>query len=150
MKNTKIDFKQQLNDKGYKITPQRKAILDTFSTQKGKHLSCEELFKIVRENYKGIGLATVYRTLPLLEKMGLLNKIILEDGFVRYELNNPQEEHSHHHLICIACGNISEVQEDMLEGLERQIRSNNRFIIKNHSVKFYGYCEKCSRENPSN
>ncbi|MDK2934788.1 MAG: Fur family transcriptional regulator, ferric uptake regulator [Clostridiales bacterium] len=150
MQNTKVDLKQQLNDRGYRITPQRKAILDIFSMQVGKHLSCEELFKLVRENYPGIGLSTIYRTLPLLEKMGLLNKIILEDGFVRYELNNPQEQHLHHHLICIACGDISEVQEDMLEGLERQIHRNNRFIIKNHSVKFYGYCEKCSHKNSPN
>lgn len=143
MQNTKVDLKQQLNDKGFKITPQRKAILATFSTQEGKHLSCEEIFKLVRKNYPGIGLATIYRTLPLLEKMGLLNKIILEDGFVRYELNNPQEEHFHHHLICIACGAVSEVQEDMLETLEKQIYSKTKFTVKNHSVKFYGYCEKC-------
>lgn len=150
MENKKDDLKQQLNDKGYKITPQRKAILEILSKHKGKHLSSEEIFEFVRESYPGIGLATVYRTLPLLEKMRLLNKIILEDGYVRYELTNPHEDHFHHHLICIVCGAVSEVQEDMLEDLERQIYSNNKFTIKNHSVKFYGYCEKCSHENFTN
>jgi Fe2+/Zn2+ uptake regulation proteins len=115
-----------------------------FTTQEGKHLSCEEIYNLVRKDYPRIGLATVYRTLPLLEKIELLNKVLLEDGFVRYELNNQQENHFHHHLICIICGAVSEVQEDMLEGLEKQIYHNNRFIVKNHSVKFYGYCEKCS------
>lgn len=147
MNDTLVDLKQQLNDKGYKITPQRKAILDVFSQHKGKHLSSEEIFKLVQENYPGIGLATVYRTLPLLEKMELLNKVLLEDGFVRYELNNQHENHFHHHLICINCGAVSEVQEDMLEELERQIYKNNKFIVKNHSLKFYGYCEECSHEN---
>lgn len=147
MDNRLDDLKQQLNNKGYRITPQRRAILDVFIKHKGKHLSSEEIYEFVSKNYPSIGLATVYRTLPLLEKMELLNKIILEDGFTRYELSNPQEHHSHHHLICVTCGVVLEVQEDMLEGLEKQIISNHGFKVKNHSVKFYGYCEKCSQKS---
>lgn len=146
MQNTKDDLKQQLNDKGYRITSQRKAILDVFSQHKGKHLNSEEMFELVREYYPGIGKATVYRTLPLLEKMRLLNKIVLEDGCVRYELNNPKEQ-VHHHLICMECGAVYEVEEDMLGLQDKQILIENRFSIKNYMVKLYGYCMKCTQGN---
>ena len=145
MNNIPFDLKQQLNTKGYKLTPQREAILGVVSMHKGKHLSCEEIFDLVSKSYSGIGLATIYRTLPILEKMELLNKIHLEDGCVRYELNDSDQKHSHHHLICLVCGSVFEVQEDMLENLEKQIYEKNKFIIKNHSVKFYGKCEECSK-----
>lgn len=141
-----VDFWQQLNANGYKITAQRRAILDVLSKHKGKHLSVEEIFELVKGNYSGIGVATVYRTLPLLERMALLNKIILDDGCIKYELSNTNEVHFHHHLICVMCGSISEVQEDMLEGLEEQIFKKSSFVIKNHKVKFYGYCKACSEE----
>lgn len=150
MSNTMVNVKQQFNDKGFKMTEQRMAILDIFSKYKGEHFTSEEIYNLVCQSNPGIGLATVYRTLSLLEKMGLLNRIVLEDGFMRYELNNQEEEHLHHHLICTICGSITEVQEDMMEHLEVQVRKKNGFIVKNHSVKFYGYCEKCSHENSPN
>lgn len=144
MLRTMVDLKQQLNDKGFRITEQRRAILDVFSKYKGEHFTSEEIYHLVSQSNPGIGVATVYRTLPLLEKMELLNRIVLEDGCVRYELSNKEEQHLHHHLICTVCGSITEVQEDMMEHLETQVYKKNGFVVKNHSVKFYGYCEKCS------
>lgn len=138
-------LKEQLNTGGYKLTPQRKAILDILLKKGCEHLKCEDIYALVHDQMPSIGIATVYRTLPLLEKMGYLNRVLLDDGIVRYEVNNSEESHSHHHLICTRCGSLSEIKVDMLEDLEKQIRSTTGFLVMNHSVKFYGLCEKCAR-----
>ena len=137
------ELKEKMNNSGYKLTPQRKAVLDIITHHKSEHLSSEDIYELAGDTHPGIGLATIYRTLPILEKMDLIKKIHLEDGCVRYELNDPSRVHSHHHLICTGCGAVSEVQEDMLEALEKQIYEDCGFLVKNHSVKFYGSCSKC-------
>ena len=109
----------------------------------GEHLSTEEIYDRVREKYPEIGLATVYRTLILLDRMELVYKLDFDDGCSRYELNRNKDDHLHHHLICVKCGAVDEMREDLLESLEDQILKNNNFRIKDHRVKFYGYCGKC-------
>ena len=143
MSNTSENLKDTLNNKGFKATPQRKAILEVISKYKGSHLSCEEVFDLVRKQYPGIGLSTIYRTLPLLERMEILDKILLDDGIVRYEFNNRNEKHFHHHMICVSCGSISEIKDEMLEDLEKRLYKDNSFVVKNHSIKIYGFCNKC-------
>lgn len=142
-KKSASELKEQLNTVGYKLTPQRKAILDILLHNGCKHLTSEEIYTLVRDRMPSIGIATVYRTLPLLEKMGYLNRVFLDDGFVRYEVCSQEENHSHHHLICTQCGAVSEIRVDMLDDLEKQIQATTGFFVMNHSVKFYGFCEKC-------
>ena len=101
-------------------------------------MSTEEIYDIVKEVSPEIGLATVYRTLLLLEEMKLIHKIDFNDGRSRYELTKSNEEHLHHHLVCTQCGSINEVKEDLLGQLEDQIYNKNGFLVTNHSVKFYG------------
>ena len=138
------ELKEKMNDRGYRLTPQRKAVLDIISLHRGEHLSSEDIHTLATRDHPGIGLATVYRTLPILEKMDLVKKIHLDDGCIRYELNDTSRVHTHHHLICTCCGAVSEFQEDMLEALETQVRENSGFHITNHSVKFYGLCSNCA------
>lgn len=97
----------------------------------------------MKKQHPGIGLSTIYRTLPLLEKMELLDKILINDGIVRYEFNNRNEKHFHHHMICVTCGAISEIKQNMLIDFEKQLYKDNNFRVKNHSVKVYGYCKEC-------
>ncbi|RCX15433.1 Fur family ferric uptake transcriptional regulator [Anaerobacterium chartisolvens] len=137
------DFRNQLKEKGYKLTMQRQAVLNSIIEHEGEHLSTEEIYELVKKNHPEIGLATVYRTLLLLDRMELVYKLDLDDGCSRYELNKDNEDHRHHHLICTECGSVEEVQEDLLESLEEQILQKNGFIIKDHRVKFYGCCKKC-------
>jgi Fur family ferric uptake transcriptional regulator len=143
MKNKAVSLNEKLKDKGYRPTPQREAILKVLSSHKGSHLSCDEIFKLVKKQNPGIGLSTIYRTLPLLEKMELLDKILINDGIVRYEFNNRNEKHFHHHMICVTCGSISEIEHNMLIDFEKQLYKDNNFKVKNHSVKVYGYCKEC-------
>ncbi len=138
-------LKEKLKNKGYKLTPQRKAILDVVMANQGKHLSTEDIYDIVRKDCPDIGLATVYRTLLLLSDLDVLSKINIDDGCVRYELNIHEDDHQHHHLICSNCGAILEVVDDLLEDLERRIENEFDFLIKDHKLKFYGICSKCKK-----
>jgi Fur family transcriptional regulator, ferric uptake regulator len=140
-------FKEQLKERGYKLTMQRQAVLDVILQHEGKHLSTEEIYELLKRSHPEIGLATVYRTLLLFDRMELVYKLDLDDGCSRYELNRHKEDHRHHHLICMRCGNVAEVEDDLLESLEEQILMKNDFIVKDHRVKLYGYCKNCKDKN---
>lgn len=139
----RIDLKEQFQQHGFKYTSQRQAVIDTILEHQDLHLSGEEIHAILRQKYPEMGLATVYRTLLLLEKIQLVRRTDLGDGCMRYELSN-QRGHAHHHLICSKCGAVIDMEDDLLEELEKQIYIKNHFIVENHSVKFYGHCEKCN------
>ncbi len=108
-----------------------------------EHLSCDEIFNLVTEEYPEIGIATIYRTLQLFEKLNIVYKLNFDDGFSRYELNLGTGDHHHHHLICIKCGKVIEVKLDLLESLEAEIEKEGIFTIVDHNVQFYGYCNNC-------
>lgn len=138
-------LKNNLKEKGYKLTPQRRAVLDIIIENEGSHLTTEELYDLVKIECPEIGLATVYRTMLLLEELGVVCRMDLNDGCSRFELIHEEENHQHHHLICNSCGKVIEVQGDLLENLEKDIEEKYNFKIKNHSVKFYGYCSDCQK-----
>jgi len=139
------EVKEMLKEEGYKLTTQRLAILNVIIENKDKHLSPEEIYHIVRLKHPEIGIATVYRTLQLLEKFNIVYRVNFDDGYNRYELNYDSENHHHHHLICLKCGKVIEVKLDLLETLENQIEKENGFKIVDHNVKFFGYCDECQK-----
>jgi len=139
-------LKEDLKKKGYKLTPQRRSIVDTIIENEGQHLTAEEIYDKVKKGCPEIGLATVYRTILLLEELGVISRLDLNDGCSRYEILHSNETHRHHHLICNACHKVSEVQDDLLEELEISIEKQYRFKILDHSVKFYGICDECQKE----
>lgn len=136
-------LKEDLKKKGYKLTPQRRAIVDTIVECEGKHLTAEEIYDEVKKKCPEIGLATVYRTILLLEELDVVSRLHLNDGCSRYELVHSDETHRHHHLICNICNSVMEVEDDLLEELEASIEENYGFEILDHSVKFYGICSNC-------
>ena len=143
-------FKALLKENGLKVTTQRIAILDVLQSRPDTHLTAEEIYEYVREQYPEIGLATVYRTIQLLSDLHLIDKLNLDDGFVRYEIGKMGSEfesgHHHHHLICLGCGKVFSFEDDMLESLENRIKEKLQFDIVDHEVKFYGYCVKCQKK----
>lgn len=145
-KEINIDYnvlKEQLKEKGYKLTPQRRAIVDTIVDSEGQHLTAEEIYDELKKDCPEIGLATVYRTILLLEEIGIVSRLHLNDGCSRYELVHSDERHRHHHLICNCCNKVIEVEDDLLDELEDSIQNKFGFKIVDHSVKFYGYCKQC-------
>ena len=139
-------LKEDLKKKGYKLTPQRRSIVDTIIDNEGKHLTAEEIYDKVKKSCPEIGLATVYRTILLLEELGVISRLDLNDGCSRYEIVHSNETHRHHHLICNTCHKVSEVQDDLLEELEAVIEKQYKFKILDHSLKFYGICDECQKE----
>lgn len=144
MMNTMDILKEKLKETGFKITPQRRAIVEILLKNNSEHLSSEEIYDLVRVDCPEIGLATVYRTMQLLDEVGVISKLNLDDGCIRYELDLDKDDcHNHHHLICKKCGKIMEVKEDLLDSIEKQIQEIYKFNIVDHDVKFYGTCEEC-------
>lgn len=138
-------IEKQLKDKDYKLTSQRAAVLNVLLNNESEHLSTEEIYNLVKKENPDIGLATVYRTLQLLDDLNLIHKLNFGDGCYRYELSQ-QQRHHHHHLICLKCGKVIEFADDLLEKLEENIESSNNFKVVDHRVKFFGYCEKCQKQ----
>lgn len=136
----------KLKDNGYKLTPQRQAIVDIFIECIGKHLTVEEVFDLVKVRKPEIGLATVYRTVVLMHEQDILTRLDLIDGTARYELKRDDENHTHHHLFCVKCSKVFEFMDDLLDPLEEEIEKEYHFKILNHSLKFYGICNECAKE----
>jgi len=136
-------IKKELHAKSYKLTPQREATLRILIEHEEDHLSAEEVFLLVKDINSEIGLATVYRTLELLSELEIVDKINFGDGVTRYDLRKEGAKHFHHHLICIECGTVEEVMEDLLEDVERQVERNWHFKVKDHRLTFHGICKAC-------
>jgi Fur family ferric uptake transcriptional regulator len=151
MPENQEQFKNLLKQNGLKVTTQRVAILEVLDCRPGKHLTAEEIYDYVREKFPEIGIATVYRTIQVLSELNLIDKLNLDDGYVRYEISKGSKEetsHHHHHLICLDCGNVYAFQDDLLETLEERIMETMGFQVVDHEVKLYGHCKAC-RANKS-
>ncbi len=146
MPENQEQFKNLLKQNGLKVTTQRVAILEVLNNRPGRHLTAEEIYDYVRKKYPDIGIATVYRTIQVLSELSLIDKLNLDDGYVRYEISKKSKQdacHHHHHLICLDCGSIFAFQDDLLETLEERIKNTMGFEVADHEVKLYGHCKKC-------
>lgn len=147
MSDTQEMFKEVLRENGLKVTTQRVAILEVLNSRPDEHLTAEEIYDYVKETYPEIGLATVYRTIQLLSELNLIEKLNLEDGYVRYEMGKGDRDssggHRHHHLICLECDGIFSFQYDLLDALEEKIYETRGFKVEDHEVKLFGYCKRC-------
>lgn len=105
-------LKAELNERGWRLTPQREIILKTFQNlPEGNHLSAEDLCDLLGKAGDPISLSTIYRTLKLMARMGILRELELSEGQKRYEINQPAPHH-HHHLICVRCAKTIEFKND--------------------------------------
>lgn len=127
----------------YRLTRQRQAVVKVMYEQKGSHLSAEEVLAAAREKAPNLGIATVYRTLDRLASMGVLYKTEFNEGKYRYELADA-DLHQHHHILCVGCGKIFELEERLLDTLEQQLEQEGFHII-NHQLKILAYCAECEK-----
>lgn len=140
-------FKEALRKNGLKVTSQRLQVLKTIAAHPGEHLTAEEIYELARKEHPEIGLATIYRTLPVLAEMHLIDKVSFDDGFTRYELGEakPDSRHHHHHAICQGCGAVLSFEGDLLESLEQAVYDTMGFTVTDHEVKLIGYCRDCMK-----
>ncbi|AFU14806.1 ferric uptake regulation protein [Bacillus thuringiensis MC28] len=136
-------IKKQLHAASYKLTPQREATVRVLLENEEDHLSAEDVYLLVKEKSPEIGLATVYRTLELLSELKVVDKINFGDGVSRYDLRQEGAQRFHHHLICIQCGAVQEIQEDLLGEVERKVERDWSFKVKDHRLTFHGICKNC-------
>ncbi|MDS9470774.1 Fur family transcriptional regulator [Sporosarcina pasteurii] len=148
---SRIDrIKKQLHAASYKLTPQREATVLVLLEHEADHLSAEDVFLLVKEKSPEIGLATVYRTLELLTDLKIVDKINFGDGVSRFDLRKEGADHFHHHLICIECGKVEEIQEDLLGDVEKIVENRWEFTIKDHWLTFHGICKTCKLDESEN
>jgi Fur family transcriptional regulator, ferric uptake regulator len=130
---------QDLKTIGLKATAPRLKILDLFENSKVRHLSAEDVYKLLLGEGLDIGLATVYRVLTQFEQAGLLQRHHFESGRAVFELN----EGSHHdHLVCLQCGRVEEFYDAEIEKRQHKVAKERGFAIHEHSLHLYADCIK--------
>ena len=130
---------------GLRMTLPRKIILEVFLSM-SEHVSLEELFLAVQKKKKGIGQATIYRTMKLFTDAEIAHERRFEDGLTRYELH--QEGEHHDHLICVKCNHIIEFEDEIIELRQNIVAQQNGMSILSHKLEIYGECldfEACQR-----
>jgi Fe2+ or Zn2+ uptake regulation protein len=125
----------------YKMTPQRRAIIETITQCTSLHPTAEQIHERVIERMPDVSLATVYNTLGKLVAIGQVYELNLGQNTRRYEL----ARHEHIHAVCLGCGRIKDVVTD-LETLKSLLHSDNGFRALRHDVAVYGYCKECVSE----
>lgn len=134
-------FKELLKKSGYKYTIQREVILETLY-QSDEHLTPEALHHLIKEKFPELktGIATVYRTLSLLEDSDMVTSLSFGSHGKKYELG--AKEH-HDHMICTQCGAITEFVDAAIEERQHKIADEFGFKMQDHSMQIYGICENC-------
>ncbi|MEA1956598.1 MAG: Fur family transcriptional regulator [Campylobacterota bacterium] len=139
------NFKTLLKKNNLKFTIQREVILETLYDS-DEHLTPESLHHLIQEKYEDLktGIATVYRTLALLEDSNMVTSLSFGAQGKKYELG--AKEH-HDHLICTQCGAITEFVDEQIEDRQHKIADELNFKMQDHSMQIYGICNNCQKEN---
>ena len=136
-------FKELLKKNSLKFTKQRELILKFLYQNKG-HYTPEDIYMLLKQQYPdvNIGIATVYRTLTLLEESHIVSSISFGIQGKKYELGLKKH---HDHLICTQCGKIIEFYDDIIEERQEEIAKKFNFKMTDHTMKIVGICEACQK-----
>lgn len=135
-----MNHADQIKNCGLKVTGPRLKILNLFETRPDKHMSADDVYRIVLEEEMDIGVATVYRVLAQFEEAGILMRHHFESNKAVYELNGGIH---HDHLLCLDCGKITEFFDEEIEDMQERIAKKNGYDIQDHSLYLYGICAEC-------
>jgi Fur family ferric uptake transcriptional regulator len=130
---------EELKSTGLKATLPRLKILEVFQSGKQRHMTAEDVFRVLLDDHSDIGLATVYRVLMQFEQAGLLIRSNFESGKAVYELD--QGEH-HDHLVCLDCGKVEEFFDPEIENRQQMIAQTRGFTLQEHALSLYAHCTK--------
>lgn len=130
---------QDLKNAGLKATTPRLKILNLFETSEVRHLTAEDVYKILLADNEDVGLATVYRVLTQFEQAGLLIRHHFEGDKAVFELN--QGKH-HDHLVCLQCGKVEEFYDPDIEKRQDKVAKERGFIVREHSLYLFADCIK--------
>lgn len=142
---TAAALKSELNGKAQRLTPQRKLILQVFQDlPQGEHLSAEDLYNRLQNQNELMGLSTVYRTLKLMARMGILRELYLGEGHKYYEFNQPSPHH-HHHLTCVRCHKTIEFKDDAILKICASTTQKQGFHLLDCQLTIQAVCPTCQR-----
>lgn len=135
------EFKSLLKENSLKFTVQREAILETLYNAR-QHLTPESLHLLIKEKFPNLntGIATIYRTLALLEDSQMVTSLSFGASGKKYEL---AAKRHHDHIICTECADIKEFVDEEIEKKQRRIANDLGFTMTDHSMQIYGVCKKC-------
>lgn len=129
---------------GLKATSPRMHVLEVFRTSPRRHLSAEDIYRILLTLDVDAGLSTVYRVLNQLVQANILLRHSFESDHAVFELN---EGGHHDHLICANCGRVEEFRDEAIEVRQREVAANHAFVLREHMLVLYGLCPDC-RDRP--
>lgn len=129
----------ELKNTGLKATGPRLKILEVFQSANQRHLSAEDVYRLLIDDKADIGLATVYRVLMQFEQAGLLLRSNFESGKAVYELDAGQH---HDHLVCLDCGRVEEFMDAEIERRQHDIASSRGFKLQEHALALYAHCTR--------
>lgn len=135
---------QSLKNMGLKATLPRLKILDLFQRTAERHLSAEDVYRLLLAEDLDVGLATIYRVLTQFEQAGLLRRHHFESGKAVFELN--QGNH-HDHIVCVDCGRVEEFYDEEIEARQNEAAAQRGFRVREHALHIYA---ECLRENCPN
>jgi Fur family transcriptional regulator, ferric uptake regulator len=134
-------FEEFLRANGLKATSTRRLIFREIMASTSVHLDAEEILRRLRRKGKTASLATIYRTLSLLVKSGLVGRVDLGENHAHYEREGPRAGHGH--LICLSCGRVIEFADASVQGALAQIGVEHSFRLDKFSLQIFGYCADC-------
>jgi Fur family ferric uptake transcriptional regulator len=133
----------ELRNAGLKVTLPRVKILQILENQATeRHLTAEQVYKILLSEDEEIGLATVYRVLTQFEAAGLVTRHHFEGGNSVFELTD--NDH-HDHILCIKCGKVDEFSDEVIEARQKAIAKQLGYELTSHGLYLYGYCSNCRK-----
>ena len=133
------DWREKLREKGYRLTPQRELILDAVDTL--GHATPDEVLAEVRKHSSALNVSTVYRTLEVLEELGLVRHAHLSDRAPTY---HSVRDHEHFHLVCRNCRKVISVDPDVLTPVLTRLEADHAFVADVGHLTVFGSCEACS------
>jgi Fur family ferric uptake transcriptional regulator len=142
---TADSLKAELNERGWRLTPQREVILNVFQNlAEGKHLSAEDLYTVLQGEGQDISLSTIYRTVKLMSRMGILRELELAEGHKHYEINEPYPHH-HHHLICVRCNRTIEFKNESVLKIGDKTAKKEGYHLLDCQLTIHAICPACQR-----
>ena len=128
-----------LKSTGLKATVPRLKILQLFQQGGQRHMTAEDVFRLLMAEHSEVGLATVYRVLAQFEQAGILSRSHFESGKAVYEIN---EGRHHDHLVCLDCGRVEEFYDEQIEARQHEVARAKGFTIADHALSLYANCVK--------
>ncbi len=133
-------IEDKLKGMGYKLTGQRRLIIEVFEDTPFRY-TAQEVFEKTKQKNSGINFSTIYRNLELLCRLNIINKLNITSKISHFELNDAKH---HHYIICLGCGDMEKIDICPYNKLNKSKLDELGFVPIEHKFEIYGYCKKCS------